>query len=66
MLVFSSFFITRFFLMFWRFGFHNASALEALIEKDGAKMDDIMGQEDLLQEIKGQNPKVMDLYCHLK
>jgi hypothetical protein len=47
--------------MFWRFGFHNASALEALIEKEGAKLDDIMGQDDLLQEIKGQNPKIVEL-----
>ena len=46
--------------MFWRFGFNNASALEGLIEKEGTKLDDVMTQEDLLQEIKGQNPKIVE------
>ena len=47
--------------MFWRFGFNQSSALEAIIEREGAKIEDILGEEDLLQEVKGLNQKVLDL-----
>jgi hypothetical protein len=47
--------------MFWRFGFHNASALEGLIDKEGAKLDDIIGEAELLEEVKSQNSKIVDL-----
>ncbi|KAJ3368545.1 hypothetical protein HDU91_000491 [Kappamyces sp. JEL0680] len=49
--------------MFWRFGFHNASAIENLIDKEGSKMEDLMGEEELLQEVKGQNPKLIEFIC---
>jgi serine/threonine-protein phosphatase 6 regulatory subunit 3 len=48
--------------MFWRFGFHNTSAIESIIEKEGSKIEDILNEEDLIQEIKGQNQKVIELY----
>ena len=47
--------------MFWRFGFHNASAIEGIIEKEGSKIDDIMAEEELLQEVKAANPKLIEL-----
>lgn len=47
--------------MFWRFGFHNSSAIEGIIEKDGSKIEDLMGEEELIQEVKAQNHKVIDL-----
>ena len=46
--------------MFWRFGFHNASALEGLIDKEGSKLEDIMAEEELLQEVKASNPKLIE------
>ncbi|KAJ3323406.1 hypothetical protein HDV06_001926 [Boothiomyces sp. JEL0866] len=33
--------------MFWKFGFHNASAIEGIIEKEGATLDDVMREDDL-------------------
>ncbi|KAI8902539.1 SIT4 phosphatase-associated protein-domain-containing protein [Globomyces pollinis-pini] len=49
--------------MFWRFGFHNASAIEGIIEKEDAKLDDIMKEEELLQEVKSQNAKLLEFLC---
>lgn len=50
--------------MFWRFGFHNSSAIESIIERgESIKIDDILGEEDLLQEVKAQNRKVLDFIC---
>ncbi len=47
--------------MFWRFGFHNASAIEGIIDKEGSKIDDIMAEDELLQEVKAANPKLIEL-----
>lgn len=46
--------------MFWRFGFHNASAIDAILDKEGVKLDDIMGEDELIQEVKGQNIKLIE------
>ena len=48
-------------VMFWRFGFHNSSAIEGIIDKDASKIEDLMGEEELIQEVKGQNQKVISL-----
>lgn len=48
-------------LMFWRFGFHNASTLEGIIEKEGSSLNDLMDEEELLQEVKAQNIKLIEL-----
>ena len=48
--------------MFWRFGFHNTSAIQGIIEKDDATLASIIGEEELLQELKNQNQKLLDLY----
>jgi hypothetical protein len=34
--------------MFWRFGFHNASAIDGILDKEGVTLDDIMGEEELV------------------
>jgi serine/threonine-protein phosphatase 6 regulatory subunit 3 len=49
--------------MFWRFGYQNASTLESIIDKEGSKLEDLMGEEELLQEVKGQNAKVIEFIC---
>ncbi|KAJ3261114.1 hypothetical protein HK103_006423 [Boothiomyces macroporosus] len=51
--------------MFWKFGFHNASAIEGIIEKEGATLDDVMREDELLQEVKAQNAKLLELYLSL-
>ncbi len=47
--------------MFWRFGINNTNALEGIIEKEGSKLDDVMGEEELLQEVKNNNEKLIPL-----
>jgi cellobiose-specific phosphotransferase system component IIC len=34
--------------MFWRFGFHNASAIDGILDKEGVTLDDIMREEELV------------------
>ncbi|KAF9447599.1 SIT4 phosphatase-associated protein [Macrolepiota fuliginosa MF-IS2] len=47
--------------MFWRFGFHNASAIESLIDKE-ASLATILDQDDLLQECKAQNTRLAEYF----
>ncbi|KAI9205622.1 SIT4 phosphatase-associated protein-domain-containing protein [Polychytrium aggregatum] len=50
--------------MFWRFGFHNAaSAIDTLLEKEGVTLDELMEEEELLQECKAHNTKLIDFLC---
>ncbi|KAK5664810.1 sporulation-induced protein [Batrachochytrium dendrobatidis] len=49
--------------MFWRFGFHNSSVIDSILERDGATLEDIMGEDDLVQEVKSQSPKLIDFLC---
>eukprot|EP00842_Homolaphlyctis_polyrhiza_P005780 jgi/Hompol1/6202/HPOL_004872-RA len=46
--------------MFWRFGFQGTSAIVTLLEKDGVTLDDIMVEDELLQEVKAKNVKLLD------
>jgi hypothetical protein len=48
-------------LMFWRFGFHNASTIQGILDKDDSDMNSLIGEEELLQEVKGQNQKLVEL-----
>jgi serine/threonine-protein phosphatase 6 regulatory subunit 3 len=48
--------------MFWRFGFHNSSSLDTILERENAILDDIMAEEELLTEVKAENNKVIELY----
>jgi len=47
--------------MFWRFGFHTQSAIDALLDRDEFTLEELMDEEELLQECKGQNRKLFDL-----
>lgn len=47
--------------MFWRFGFQNVSTIQSMLDKDGVTLDKIMGEEELLQELKSPSQKLMDL-----
>lgn len=50
--------------MFWRFGFHNASAIESLIDKE-ASLATILDQDDLLQECKAQNSRLAEYFSRV-
>ncbi|THV04000.1 SAPS-domain-containing protein [Dendrothele bispora CBS 962.96] len=46
--------------MFWRFGFHNASSIDSLLDKDQVNLESILEEDDLLQECKAQNTRLID------
>ena len=48
--------------MFWRFGFHSQSALDVLLDKDNVTLNEVLEEEDVLQECKSPNRKLIDLY----
>eukprot|EP00667_Euglena_gracilis_P003168 EG_transcript_3178 len=46
--------------MFWKLGFHNQkSPLEALLEKDDVRLEDVLDQEDIIQEAKAGNDRLI-------
>lgn len=47
--------------MFWRFGF-NSSTLDTLLDKEDVTLEEVLEEEDLLQEAKSMNPKLVELY----
>ncbi|RUS16783.1 SIT4 phosphatase-associated protein-domain-containing protein [Endogone sp. FLAS-F59071] len=47
--------------MFWRFGFHNPSAIDSLLDKDDVSLEELLDEDDLLQECKAHNQKLIDL-----
>ncbi|KAF9261231.1 SAPS-domain-containing protein [Marasmius fiardii PR-910] len=48
--------------MFWRFGFHNASTIDSLLNKEDVSLESILDQDDLLQECKAQNTRLIDYF----
>ena len=48
--------------MFWRIGFHNPSAIDSLLERQDVSLEDLLDEDDLLQECKAQNSKLIELY----
>lgn len=49
--------------MFWRFGFNN-SALEGLLDKADVTLEEVLEEEDIIQEAKSLNPKLIELYVN--
>ncbi|EMD38130.1 hypothetical protein CERSUDRAFT_113278 [Gelatoporia subvermispora B] len=48
--------------MFWRFGFHNASTIDSLLDKEDVSLEAILDEDDLLQECKSQNPRLSEYF----
>ncbi|KDQ61229.1 hypothetical protein JAAARDRAFT_173829 [Jaapia argillacea MUCL 33604] len=48
--------------MFWRFGFHNASSIDNLLDKDDISLEAILDEDELLQECKTQNTRLIDYF----
>ncbi|KAM6960595.1 serine/threonine-protein phosphatase 6 regulatory subunit 2 [Aplochiton taeniatus] len=45
--------------MFWKFDLHTSSHLEALLEKEDVTLTELMDEEDVLQECKAQNRRLL-------
>uniref|UniRef100_A0A671LPX0 Serine/threonine-protein phosphatase 6 regulatory subunit 3-like n=1 Tax=Sinocyclocheilus anshuiensis TaxID=1608454 RepID=A0A671LPX0_9TELE len=46
--------------MFWKFDLHTTSHIDTLLEKDDVTLTEVMDEEDVLQECKSQNHKLVD------
>lgn len=47
----------------WRFGFSSVSTLETLLDKPNVTLEDVLDEDDLLQECKSQNQKLINFLC---
>ena len=45
-----------------RFGFQNASSIDALLDKDDVALEALLDDDDILQECKAQNTRLMDYF----
>ncbi|KAF9581089.1 hypothetical protein BGW38_002020 [Lunasporangiospora selenospora] len=46
--------------MYWRFGHQNTSVIEHLLEAGNVSLEELLEQDDLIQECKSQNPRLID------
>ncbi|KAI0822811.1 SAPS-domain-containing protein [Trametes gibbosa] len=51
--------------MFWRFGFHNATAIDSLLDREDVSLEAILDDDDLLQECKAQNTRLIDYFSRV-
>ncbi|TNN41529.1 Serine/threonine-protein phosphatase 6 regulatory subunit 2 [Liparis tanakae] len=49
--------------MFWKFDLHTSSHLEALLDKEDVTLVELMDEEDVLQECKAQNRRLLLFVC---
>jgi hypothetical protein len=50
-------------MSFWRtFGFNTVSAVETILDRESFTLEDLLDEEELLQECKNQNKRLLDLY----
>ena len=49
--------------MFWHSfrGFQSSNSLNTIIEKEGATLAEVLDDDNVIQELKGQNQKLLDL-----
>ncbi|KZP01165.1 SAPS-domain-containing protein [Calocera viscosa TUFC12733] len=45
--------------MYWRFGFHSTSSIDTLLEKPDVTVETLLEDDDLLQECKSQNARLV-------
>ncbi|KZP10869.1 SAPS-domain-containing protein [Athelia psychrophila] len=45
-----------------QFGFHNASSIDSLLDKEDISLEAILDEDDLLQECKAQNARLIDYF----
>ncbi|XP_067325532.1 serine/threonine-protein phosphatase 6 regulatory subunit 2 isoform X1 [Anolis sagrei] len=49
--------------MFWKFDLNATSHVDKLLEKEDVTLQELMDEDDLLQECKAQNRKLVDFLC---
>ncbi|KAK7892156.1 hypothetical protein WMY93_024119 [Mugilogobius chulae] len=49
--------------MFWKFDLHTASHLEALLDQEDVSLSQLLEEEDVLQECKAQNRRLLLFLC---
>lgn len=49
--------------MFWKFDLHTSSHLEALLDKEDVTLSELLDEEDVLQECKAQNRRLLLFLC---
>ena len=47
--------------MFWKYHGGTVSHVDTLLDKEGVTLQEILEQEDIIQECKSQNKKLVDL-----
>ncbi|KNC75350.1 hypothetical protein SARC_12123, partial [Sphaeroforma arctica JP610] len=46
--------------MFWQFGFHDSSTIDALLEKENVTLKEVLDESTVIQETKGQNKQLIE------
>lgn len=49
--------------MFWKFDLNTTSHVDKLLEKEDVTLREVMDEDDVLQECKAQNRKLVDFLC---
>uniref|UniRef100_A0A1A7XY60 Protein phosphatase 6, regulatory subunit 2b n=1 Tax=Iconisemion striatum TaxID=60296 RepID=A0A1A7XY60_9TELE len=49
--------------MFWKFDLHTSSHLETLLDKEDVTLSELLDEEDVLQECKAQNRRLIQFLC---
>jgi serine/threonine-protein phosphatase 6 regulatory subunit 3 len=46
--------------MFWKYGFHTAPNIDTLLDREDITLEEILDEEEVLQECKAHNTKLID------
>lgn len=49
--------------MFWKFDLNTTSHVDKLLDKEDVTLRELMDEDDILQECKAQNRKLLDFLC---
>uniref|UniRef100_A0A2K5E220 Serine/threonine-protein phosphatase 6 regulatory subunit 2 n=1 Tax=Aotus nancymaae TaxID=37293 RepID=A0A2K5E220_AOTNA len=49
--------------MFWKFDLNTTSHVDKLLDKEHVTLQELMDEDDILQECKAQNQKLLDFLC---
>ncbi|NXN46712.1 PP6R3 phosphatase, partial [Rhinoptilus africanus] len=52
--------------MFWKFDLHSSSHIDTLLEREDVTLKELMDEEDVLQECKAQNRKLIEFLMKLE